>query len=119
MKLKISFKHFDHSPAVDARIKEKSEKLNKFFDGNCRISWTCYLNDGNHYAEIEVYGPKFKYHAKANHENMYKSFDLVVDKIEKQLSKKKDKWKNNIHRVKDPVIMDPEFAWLEYDEDAS
>ena len=37
--------------------------------------------------------------------------------MEKQLSKRKDKWKNNIHRVKDPVIMDPEQAWLARPDD--
>ena len=33
MKLKISFKHLEHTPALDERIKEKSQKLKKYFEG--------------------------------------------------------------------------------------
>jgi len=91
MKLKISFKHLDHTPALDQRIKEKSEKFEKYFQGNTTIQWFCWVEDNKHWAEIKVHGPKFDFFAKASADNMYKSLDLVVDKMERQIEKQKEK----------------------------
>ena len=61
MKLKISFKHLNHTPALDERIKEKSEKLDKYFEGNTSVSWTCWVSGDDHWAEIKAHGPKFDF----------------------------------------------------------
>lgn len=97
MKLKISFKHLDHTPALDQRIKEKSEKFEKYFEGNTNIQWFCWVHNDEHWAEIKVHGPKFDFFAKACADNMYKSLDLVVDKMERQIEKQKDQMKNKLH----------------------
>jgi putative sigma-54 modulation protein len=97
MKLKISFKHLDHTPALDQRIKEKSEKFEKYFQGNTSIQWFCWVHNDEHWAEIKVHGPKFNFFAKACADNMYKSFDLVVEKMERQIEKQKDILRNKLH----------------------
>jgi putative sigma-54 modulation protein len=97
MKLKISFKHLKHTPALDQRIKEKSEKLEKYFEGNTSVSWVCWVHGDEHWAEIKVHGPKFDFFAKAYADNMYKSLDLCIEKIERQFEKQKDIYKNRIH----------------------
>ncbi len=97
MKLKISFKHLDHTPALDQRIKEKSEKFDKYFTGNVNVHWTCWVHNEEHLAEIKIHGPKFDFFAKASADNMYKALDFVVDKMERQLEKKKDMKRNKIH----------------------
>jgi putative sigma-54 modulation protein len=97
MKLKISFKHLKHTPALDERIKEKSEKLKKYFEGNTSVSWVCWVQDNEHWAEIKVHGPKFDFFAKACADNMYKTLDLCVDKMERQFEKQKDIYKNRLH----------------------
>lgn len=97
MKLKISFKHLDHTPALDQRIKEKSEKFEKYFQGNTNIQWFCWVEDNKHWAEIKVHGPKFDFFAKASADNMYKSLDLVVEKMERQIEKIKDQKRNKMH----------------------
>ncbi len=99
MKLKISFKHLKHTPALDERIKEKSEKLEKYFEGNTSVSWTCWVEGDNHWAEIKAHGPKFDLFAKACADNMYKSLDLCIEKMEKQYDKQKDLYKNKIHHA--------------------
>jgi putative sigma-54 modulation protein len=98
MKLKISFKHLKHTPALDERIKEKSEKLSKYFEGNTSISWVCWVHGDEHWAEIKVHGPKFDFFAKACADNMYKTLDLCVDKIDRQFEKQKDIFKNRLHK---------------------
>lgn len=110
MNLKISFKHLKHTPALDERIKEKSEKLNHYFEGNTNISWVCWVNGDEHWAEIKAHGPKFDFFAKACADNMYKSLDLCIEKMEKQFDKQKDLYKNKIHNSsnKTPKYLDIE-----------
>jgi len=97
MKLQISFKHLKHTPALDERIKEKSERLEKYFEGNTKVSWVCWVSGDEHWAEIKAHGPKFDFFAKASADNMYKSLDLCIEKMEKQYDKQKDLYKNKIH----------------------
>lgn len=97
MKLKISFKHLEHTPALDQRIHEKSEKFEKYFQGNTTVTWTCWVQDNFHWAEIKVHGPKFDFFAKASADNLYKCLDIVCDKMERQLEKQKDQKRNKMH----------------------
>lgn len=119
MKITISFKHLEHTPALDAKIREKSEHLAKYLDGNTTIKWTCSVKEGasgEHVAELHVHGPKCDFHATAHSDNLYKCLDLAVEKVEKQMSKKKEKWKNHLHHKDNQLeIRDPEAAWLSYD----
>lgn len=97
MKLKISFKHLKHTPSLDGRIREKSEKFEKYFQGNTNVQWFCWVHNDEHWAEIKVHGPKFDFFAKACADNMYKSLDMVVDKMERQIEKQKDMKRNKLH----------------------
>jgi putative sigma-54 modulation protein len=99
MKIYSSFKHLEHTPSLDEKIQEKSHKLEKYFEGNFDVHWTCYIrDDGKHGADIRVHGPSFEYFASSYSESLYKTFDQVINKIERQLFKKKSKWKNKINR---------------------
>lgn len=97
MKLKISFKHLDHTDALDERIKEKSEKFEKYFQGNTNIHWICWVKDDKHWAEMKMHGPKFDFFAKGHADNMYKALDIVVEKMERQIEKQKDMTRNKLH----------------------
>jgi putative sigma-54 modulation protein len=97
MKLNISFKHLDHTPALDERIKEKSEKFSKFFEGNISVQWVCSVHQDKHWAEIKIHGPKFDFFAKASADNMYKALDVVVAKMERQIERQKNIMRNRIH----------------------
>lgn len=96
MKLSLNFKKMEHTDAIDDKIREKSEKLKKFFHGNLNVEWHCYIDDKrNHVAELNVKGPSFHYHSKAKSDSLYKSIDQGVQKVLKQLEKKKSKWRDD------------------------
>ena len=117
MKITTSFLHLEHTPALDEKIKETSEKLTKFFKDKGTIKWSCYVKNGQHFAELYYHAPHCEYHATAWSDNLYHSIDMAVDKIEKQAFKKKDKY-NKIHREKtDMIMLDPDTAWMEHEED--
>ncbi len=116
MKITISFLHLEHTQSLDERIREKSEKLAKYCEDKGTMKWHCFVKNGVHYAEATYHNQKFEYHAKASSDSLYKTIDLVIDKLEKQISKKKDKY-NKIHREKtELVVLDPETAWLDRDD---
>lgn len=118
MKIVSSFKHLDHTPALDDKIKSKSQKLKKYFEGNFEVHWTCYVrDDGAQCADIKLLGPSFEYHAQAHSEKLYKTLDIAINKIEKQVSKKKDKWKNHISRKHLETVKDQQKAQAAWDED--
>jgi putative sigma-54 modulation protein len=117
MKIVSSFKHLEHTEALDQQIEAKSQKLKKFFEGNFEVQWTCFIKeDGSHCAEIKLLGPQFEYHASAHAENLYKSFDLVINKIEKQIHKKKTKWKGHISQKHKLHPKEQQIAQSEWDE---
>lgn len=117
MKIISSFKHLEHTPALDEKIESKSQKLKKYFDGNLEVFWTCYVrDDGAHCAEIKLLGPNFEYHATAHSDTLYKTLDMAINKIEKQVHKKKDKWKNHISHKHSPNVKEKQIQEIEKDE---
>ena len=116
MKIISSFKHLEHTPALDEKIKSKSQKLKKYFDGNLEVFWTCSARDGDHQAEVKILGPGFEYHASSQSETLYKSIDIAVSKIEKQVHKKKSMRRNHIHHKHDQTIKEQMIEERELDE---
>lgn len=86
MNLNITFRHMDHTPALDQVIKNKSDKFQKWFGPAVDVQWTCW-NEGSdeHYSEVNISSGAEKYFAKAHADDLYKTFDLIVNKIQNQL----------------------------------
>ncbi len=116
MKIVSSFKHLEHTPALDEKIEAKSQKLKKFFEGNFEVHWTCFVRDGKQWADVKVIGPQFEYHASAHADSLYKTLDLVIAKVEKQIHKKKSKWKNHISQKHKHPVKEQQLAQSEWDE---
>jgi putative sigma-54 modulation protein len=119
MKINIAFKHLDHTPALDKRIREKTNRLEKYLDGNTTVEWTCSAKDSIHSAEVKFTAPHCQYYANAESESLYKTIDLAIAKIERQVEKKKEMWKEKIHHKHEKPLeyADPEDAWLEHEDE--
>ena len=87
MKCNITFRNLDHTPALDEKIKQKSEKLNKFFGEDAHIDWICWVQREDQFAEVKVQDGKKHYNALANSDNLYKTIDMAIDKIQNQIKK--------------------------------
>lgn len=88
----------ENSPALDERLHEKTARFDCYVQGKSSFHWVCIKNShGEHEVELKVLGPQIEFFAKAEHENLYKCIDLVVDKIERQFEKYKSKKSNPIH----------------------
>lgn len=98
MKLKISYHHLDSSPSIDEKIRAKAEHLKKYFSGESEISWVCSVENHRHKSEVNAHAGHFHFHASAEADNLYKTLDDVIHKIEVQMSKKDNQLKDKIHR---------------------
>lgn len=126
MKIVSSFKNLEHTDSLDQKIHEKSQKLQKYFEGNFEVQWTCFVReDGAHCADVKLIGPSFEYHASGHADSLYKTFDLVISKLVRQVQKKKEKWKAHINHKHSPSVKEvllqeqkkDEEYWENYFED--
>ncbi len=85
MNVNITFRHLEHTPALDELIRHKSEKFTKWFGNNCEVNWTCWVEGKNHCAEVKLHAGHEEYFAKGSEEDMYKTIDSVVAKIQNQV----------------------------------
>lgn len=97
MNLQINFHQIDSTPAIKEKIENKCEKLKKFFDGKFDVKWTCSTGKDGHHSHAIITANGFTVNADSTKDDLYKTFDDVLSKIEKQLSKKKTKMKDKIH----------------------
>ena len=82
MKVSSSFLHFDHTPALDEKIKVASAKMSKAFNEEGNMKWSCSLRNNKHIAEVIYFAPNREYHASASSDTMNESIDQVLVKIE-------------------------------------
>lgn len=85
MNVNITFRHMEHTPALDEIIRTKSEKFSKWLGQATDVKWTCWTEGLDHCAEVTVHSGHKEYFAKAHADDMYKAFDLIVHKIQNQL----------------------------------
>lgn len=85
MNVNITFRHMEHTPALDTLIREKSEKFTKWFGPKTDVKWTCWTEGVDHCSEVTVHTGQQDYFAKAHSDDLYKSIDLAVHKIQNQI----------------------------------
>ena len=99
--------------AIKEYIQEKLGRLDKYFDNPKNIECKVLVKVKNFDQTIEVTVPtsKFTLRAEERHQDLYAAIDLVVDKLEGQIRKNKDKLDKRYHDV-------PKFEMhLDFDDD--
>lgn len=97
MNLTINFHQLESTPAIKEMAEKKSKKLTKFFDKGFDLTWTLSAGKDGHQAKALLAGNGFTLNAESTKDDLYKTFDDVVGKLEKQLVKRKDIAKDHIH----------------------
>jgi putative sigma-54 modulation protein len=88
MKCTITFRNLEHTEALDNKIRSKSQKLSRFLGPEASIKWVCWVEKNQQIAEAFVANKSDNFIAKAESEDLYKTMDLVLDKITNQISHK-------------------------------
>ncbi len=92
MKLDISGRHLEITEAMRNHIEEKAYKLKRHFDGLMTVHATLSIMGGQNEAEFVVTAKRHQFVAKATDEkSMYAAIDAVVDKLDRQIVRFKDR----------------------------
>lgn len=75
----------EHTPALDQIIREKSERFGKWFGPGTNVHWICWPEGDNHCSEVTVKSGGQEFFAKAASDDMYKTFDIVIHKVQNQM----------------------------------
>ncbi len=97
MEMHISFKHMEPTEAIKQVTREKSEKLGVYFKGRINVSWNFVVENRDHVAHIHLVGNNMDYFAEARSEDLYKSIDQALAKVEKQIRAHKEIVKDHLH----------------------
>jgi len=92
MEITITFRHLEPNESLKQYVHEKVSKIEKYLRKITEVSVILGIEKRSNIAEIIVNVNKAQITAKAtNEDNMYTAIDLVMDKIERQTKKYKDK----------------------------
>ena len=95
-KITISGQNIEVTEALRDHTQAKVDRIATHLEQITSIDITFKVEKHNHIAEGQVHAPGHPVHATASSESMYKSVDLLVDKLVRQITKVKEKM--NDHR---------------------
>lgn len=95
MRIDVTGKHIEITPAIQQFCEKKGERLTKIFDGTQQIRMVLEApqgKKGEFNVEVAVDVVKHKdFIARATDADMYAAIDIAVDKAQRQLRDHKDK----------------------------
>ncbi len=97
MQLNISGHHVELTPTLKDYVSGKFEKLERHFDhiSNCQV--TLEVEKVRQMAEATLHVIGGEIHAKAENSDMYAAIDGLVDKLDRQILKHKEKNVDRMH----------------------
>ncbi|MCB2190390.1 MAG: ribosome-associated translation inhibitor RaiA [Deltaproteobacteria bacterium] len=107
MQIQVTFRHVDASEAVKEYAREKVGKLQKYLDGPLEASVTLSVEKHRHLAEVNIIASGLKIHGSETTGDLYSAIDLVMDKLEKQIRRYRDKLKDVSRRAHKELAEQP------------
>lgn len=99
MQLNISGHHVELTPSLKDYVNEKFQRLERHFDhiSNCQV--TLEVEKVRQIAEATLHVVGGEIHAKAENDDMYAAIDAMIDKLDRQILKHKEKNVDRLHGV--------------------
>ncbi|WP_210396556.1 ribosome hibernation-promoting factor, HPF/YfiA family [Motiliproteus sediminis] len=91
MQINITGHHVDLTDAIRDYVNSKFEKLERHFDHITNVQVTLTVQGQNQEAEATVKISGGELFAKSSDENMYPAIDSLIDKLDRQIIKHKEK----------------------------
>ena len=98
MNTSVRFKNLEPSDALKSYVSEKLNRMEKYFNGPAEANVVLSIEKFRHSAEINIIGDRLTINGKEETEEMYSAIDMVLDKLEGQI--KKNKQKSRQYRAK-------------------
>ena len=91
MQLNISGQHIELTPALQEYVRNKLARLERYFDHVSNVHVVLSVAKKTHRAEASVNVARGQLHANAQDSDMYAAIDSLVDKLDRQIVKHKEK----------------------------
>ncbi|MFN3966384.1 MAG: ribosome hibernation-promoting factor, HPF/YfiA family [Endomicrobiia bacterium] len=95
MKIEIAARHVEVSKPLKEYAEKKISRLEKYLHKIENVKLKFEVEKYRHIAELKIHGDRNIFKAKEVSTDLYSSIDLVVDKIERQIQKFKEKIKSH------------------------
>lgn len=97
MQINLTGHHIDITDSLRNYVNEKMGKLERHFDKVSNTHVILSVEKDTHKAEATVHMSGNDIFAEAHEKDMYASIDGLVDKLDRQVKKHKEKLKNHLH----------------------
>jgi putative sigma-54 modulation protein len=91
MQTSVTFKNLDPSDNLKSYVGDKLDRFDKFLDNPAEANVVLAVEKFRHIAEINISGDRLSINGKEETVDMYSAIDMVLDKLEKQIKKNKEK----------------------------
>lgn len=97
MQLNITGHHVDLTDSLKEYVSSKLEKLERHFDHISNVQVTLSVQKLRQIAEATLHISGADIHATAEQEDMYAAIDQLIDKLDRQILKHKEKNVDRLH----------------------
>ena len=94
----FTFKHMTPSDNLRKHAEEKSENLKKYFQGKVNVTWIFSHEKLDCIVHCHLLGNQMDFNGEGTTEDFIASIDQALDKIEKQIRKRKEIVKDHLHK---------------------
>lgn len=91
MQLNITGHHVELTDSMKNYVTEKLDKLERHMDGITNVQVTLLVEKQRQIAEATLHVSGADIHGRAENEDMYAAIDLLIDKLDRQILKYKEK----------------------------
>lgn len=91
MQTSVTFKNLDSSDTLRSYVQEKLDRFDRLLDNPAEANVVLSVEKFRHMAEINIIGDRLTINGKEETIDMYSAIDMVLDKLEKQIKKNKQK----------------------------
>lgn len=97
MNLIITGHHLDVTPAIRGYVEEKLKRVTRHFDHVIDVSVILTVEKLKHKAEVNLHVAGRDIYVEAIEADMYASIDVLIDKLDRQVLKHKEKSNGHHH----------------------
>ena len=94
MQLSVTFRHMEPSNALKDYARDKLSRVEKYLDSILEAHVVLSVEKFRHTADVTILSDGLKINGQEQTEDMYSAIDMVVDKIEKQIKRYRQKLKS-------------------------
>ncbi len=91
MQTSVTFKNLDPTDTLKSYVRDKLDRFDRLLDNPAEANVVLLVEKFRHIAEININGDRLTINGKEETNDMYSAIDIVLDKLEKQIKKNKQK----------------------------